>query len=284
MTATAKTVTHSRFGFATLGVLVGLVAGVTQVAACQLSSSRIEEERTSSIAHVSRAAIDVKTENGAIKIHTAPQAVVTIKAKVWAESKERVDATRVFAERRDDNTLVVYVEWAEGKRRGSEGCEFDITLPDATGAKATTSNGAIELNGLAGKAVARSSNGAVRILGQDGDIEASTSNGAVTIEDATGSVDVETSNGRITASLKSGAKGPVELESSNGAIELAVPPTFAGRFSASTANGSVTIPQGAGVSIESKSRTKAKFELGSGGPACTLKSSNGSITVARSGA
>lgn len=242
--------------------------------------AKVEEEtRTSSIAHVQDSAIEIETGNGAITIEAAPDAKdVTVSAKVRAESKERLAATKVLAERTADQSLKIYVVWPDNTRKGSEGVSFEIKVPNAKGVKARSSNGALKVSGLAGKADLATSNGTVTVIKQAGPIKARSSNGAMKCEDAPAGVEVDTSNGAISVSLTSENKGPVSLSTSNGAVSLSVGRSFGGELRLKTSNGSLKIPDD--VKVINKSRTKADLDFGSGEPS-TVSTSNGSVTVER---
>lgn len=258
--------------------LAGCVVGVP---GCGSRAPLIESKRTSEIPHVADAPIEVKTQNGAIVIEKSGGTGVVISAAITGLTQERLDATRVLAERKADNTLAVYVQWPDGGRQSYERCDFKIEIPSAKGVTAESSNGAITLVGLAGVLKADSANGAITIRSHDGDIEAETSNGKVTIEHATGKVKASSSNGALSISLADAAAGPVEIDASNGAVSLEVGSAFAGTLRASTSNGSLTIPSGEGIVQNSKTKRSAELVFGKGEHTSVLKTSNGSVTVKR---
>lgn len=258
------------------------MAGCVVIApGCGSYAPTIESKRTSQIPHVADAPIEVKTQNGAIVVEKHDGADVTISAVIRGQTQERLDATRVLAERKADSSLAVYVQWPEGGRRGSEGCDFKIGIPSVKGVTADTANGAIMLVGLAGPLKADTSNGAITIRSHEGDIEAETSNGKVTIERAPGKVKASSSNGAMSVTLADNAAGPVEIETSNGSVNLEVGPAFVGTLKASTSNGSLTMPSGEGIVHQSVTKRSAQLKFGSGENTSVVKTSNGSVTVKR---
>lgn len=268
----------------TRGALFGVVlttalAGVGLIGGCVLNVAVEEETRTSSIPHVSASPIVVDTANGAITVTADAGAKdVTIVAKLRAQTKERLAATKVLAERKDDKTLSVYVKWPDDKRLSNEGCAFEIVLPDASSATLTSSNGAVTAKGIGGVVYAESSNGAITVEHAGGEVTAKTSNGSVTVSDAPGKVTADSSNGSIKVSLTKDAKGPVKLDTSNGSITLSFGPAFSGTIEADTSNGKVTITGVEAAKVTQRKKSGATVKLGDGEKS-VLDTSNGSITI-----
>ncbi|MCG3121916.1 MAG: hypothetical protein GIKADHBN_00289 [Phycisphaerales bacterium] len=248
--------------------------------------------RTLNVAHVAGKAVDVETGNGAISVVRGSTSEVTIVANLKATTQERLDATVVSADRDPDGTLVVRVLWPE-QRKGSEGCSFEITVPDAVGVRVDTSNGGVTLAGLAGEAVLETSNGAIKVRDHNGSVHADTSNGAIELVEVGGPVFADTSNGAVTVVLRMDAAGPVNVSSSNGAIDVTLSPEFGGTLDADTSNGSVSFSSLPGSARASTSKGRARIEFARSAAASTtdvengsaqggnsrLDTSNGSITI-----
>ncbi|MCC6229758.1 MAG: DUF4097 family beta strand repeat protein [Phycisphaerales bacterium] len=261
--------------------LTATLAGAAFSGGCVLNFAVEEETRTSSIPHVAASPIVVDTTNGAITVSTAAEAKdVTIIAKLRGQTKERLAATKVLAERKDDKTLSVYVKWPDDKRLSNEGCTFEIVLPDAASAKLTSSNGAVTAKGIGGVVYAESSNGSITIEHANGEVTAKTSNGSVTVSDAPAKVSAESSNGSIKVSLTKDAKGPVNLDTSNGSITFSFGPAFTGTIEADTSNGKVTITGVDPSKLKQHRKTEAEIRFGEGEKS-VLDTSNGSITIER---
>lgn len=267
---------------AILGVaLTVALTGAAFSGGCVLNFAVEEETRTSSIPHMAASPLVVDTANGAITVSTSAQATeVTIVAKLRAQTKERLAATKVLAERKDDETLSVYVKWPEDKRLSNEGCAFEVVLPDASSVKLTSSNGAVTAKGINGVVYAESSNGAITVDRAGGEVTAKTSNGSVTISDAPGKVLADSSNGAIRVSMTHDAKGPVKLDTSNGAITLTFGAAFSGTIEADTSNGRVTVSGVETGKIKQHKKSEAAVTLGDGDKS-VLETSNGSITIER---
>ena len=180
-----------------------------------------EETRHANVPHVDESPIDVVTVNGSVSVTQEEREDVEIVAHLKAVSAERLAAAKVVSTRAEDNTLSIAVEWPDGKPENREGCRIDVLIPDADGVKVRTSNGGVEIAGLAGKADLETSNGAISVTSHTGPVKARTSNGAVTVRRSEGALDVATRNGRIEVSE---ATADVKLETSNGTIDLALAP------------------------------------------------------------
>lgn len=241
--------------------------------------------------------IEVRTGNGGVDISTAPkERQTTIVANLRATTKERLEQAEIVAGYKN-GTLVVAVDWPDGRRRSNEGASFDIETPGVGNATVETGNGAITLAGARGGAdlrtsngrivverhegavVADTSNGRIELSGDLDDVDADTSNGRVRIAGATGPVRVRTSNGSVVVEMASGAEGPVQARSSNGSIRFDLGPAFHGRLRLETSNGRVHLEDAPLARIHSISKSRAELTIGEGGDDSVADTSNGSVTV-----
>jgi hypothetical protein len=259
-------------------------------------AARFEETRA--LTAPAASAVVVRTQNGFIALRrgTSPDTAVT--ATLRAQTKERLAAARVVADRQPDGALLLAVEWPGGRPLGSEACSFDVTLAAVTDAvTADTTNGAITLASLSGPArlhttngrvavddhrgdvTAVTTNGAVVLTRVTGDADAHTTNGAVELRDVGGRATAHTTNGRVTVALAGGA-GPVDVCTTNGSADVTLPKSFAGRLSLATSNGAIRYPAAAPTLHDlSRSRTSASFSLGDNAASSTVQTTNGSIDV-----
>lgn len=275
LVAAAALTRRALFGVAALTSVTGAVMS----GGCVLNFAVEEETRTSSIPHVSASPIVVDTANGAITVTADAGAKdVTIVAKLRAQTKDRLAATKVLAERRDDKALSVYVRWPDDKRLSNEGCSFEIVLPDASSATLTSSNGAVLAKGISGPVSAESSNGSITVEHAAGDVTVKTSNGSVSVIDTSGKVTAASSNGSIKVALGANAKGPANLDTSNGSITLSFGPAFSGTIEAETSNGRVSITGIDAAKVKQRKKSGATVMLGDGEKS-VLDTSNGSITI-----
>lgn len=250
------------------------------LAACVVRIDTKQQVTTIPVPHVSGSGLKVITRNGHITATRSAGADVQIIATLRMVNDERLRETTISANRDGSGVLVIAAMPPGGEWKSSEGCSFDVTLPDANGVNLKSSNGKIETSGLSGAAEAESSNGSLVISSHNGPIHAETSNGHIDITAATGSVNCSTSNGAVKVSLK--GPGPVRIDTNNGAITLQVGKAFAGSINIKTSNGSISTPSAApgfpSLTVQREGKNRAKVSLGTG-PASELDTSNGSVTV-----
>ncbi len=198
-------------------------------------------------------------------------------------SEERLGQATIVANRNSSGVLEVSAKAPEGGWRNSEGCDFEIAVPDAAGVDLSTGNGAIEIEGLSGAAKLETSNGRITIKGHSGSVEARTSNGRIEATDVGGPVNARTSNGSVTVRLAAASEGPATIQTSNGAVTLELSAAFRGDLDAHTSNGSIHVPSSPPDGVRKFSsrvdRNSAHLAIGDNGPASSVQTSNGSVTI-----
>ena len=247
---------------------------------CQFGPARHRETRTLERPHQEGGSLAVHTVNGAIRVRRDQAEAVTIRARIAALTRERLEGVEVLAERDPGGLLTIEARWPAPGRRNNEGCSFEVTLPGAKGVVLETRNGAIHLEGLEGRARLATSNGGVRVPSHRGSLEIETSNGSVQARVPAGPVRVRTSNGSVTVAA---GTGPVEVETSNGGVRLTAGPAFAGELALSTSNGRIDLPDRELVEVLRKSRNRVRLRLGRGNGESRIATTNGSILVRRGG-
>lgn len=147
---------------------------------------------------------------------------------------------------------------------------------------AASTNGKIDLERIAGPVTAKTINGSISVERASGPVTAHTTNGAIEVRGLRASLDAESTNGGIHC----GFDGPlpreatVQCHTSNGGITLVAAPESTFAIRASTANGRIhsDFPLTITGSIRPK---QVDAVIGEGGADVTLKTTNGSITLAR---
>jgi len=264
-------------------IALSLLAGLAlSLGGCVVIDTK-EQVKTFPVPYIAGSPVNVKAHNGHIKVKKAAGAEVQVIATLRMQSDERLNATVISANRDGKGTLVIVATPPDNKWLSSEGCAFDITVPDAVGVTLTSDNGRIEATGLAGAAELKTSNGAIVIQSHDGPVTAESRNGRVEVSSAAGPVRCSTSNGAVKVSLGPSNSGPVQIDTSNGAISLALSRSFAGTISASTSNGSISTPdiesRHPSIDVNRVGARKASVKVGPGGTTSTLSTSNGSISI-----
>ena len=286
-------------GWLTLAYILSLAAG------CSVSwgGPKVSETRTFTAPHSPGDGIRVETRNGSVRVEVDPtldaaavEAIVTCRGTTTVEARQRLAETAIDVLAGGGETVLRPV--FPDKPRNGDGAKFLIRIPGASGAVIRSSNGGVNISGIAGGADVKTSNGGVELSGLDGAVLVRTSNGRITITDAAGSLDVHTSNGRIetknvmgpvTAGTSNGsveirlhpeANGPVNISTSNGSVTLAVGHGFDGTVSMATSNGRVRLlDDGNRATGSSINKTRGTVTIGGGGLESRVTSSNGNIAL-----
>ncbi|HZD43290.1 MAG TPA: DUF4097 family beta strand repeat-containing protein [Methanomicrobiales archaeon] len=178
--------------------------------------------------------------------------------------------------------------------------DYDIKVPmrNLSTIGIDTSNGAIQVEGVAANANAATSNGRIDMRNIVGNVEAYTSNGAVDIRNINGSAFARSSNARInilnTTSLRGAytSNGQINVEiysippatttlqTSNGAINAALSPNLNATILAETSNGAIRV-QNISITVQEQTGTLLRGTIGSGGPQIHILTSNGGIFITR---
>jgi DUF4097 and DUF4098 domain-containing protein YvlB len=271
-----------------LAIVPTMTTACTMVAGDWASSSFVEQTVNASAPHVPGETIKARANNGSITVTRGEGKDIGVTARLKMETDDRIKGTTISVNRLDDKTLEIQAVPPDNKWKSSEGCSFEVRVPEAVAVNLSTSNGRIECVGMSGSSRLKTSNGAVVVKDHAGEIIVRTSNGKIEATNVSGPVDAETSNGSVTARLSDNGAAPVNIQTSNGSITLELPHTCAGSYSAHTSNGRITVPSalpsGKSGSYTSEVRkTSGKFRIGDGGPESNLETSNGSISVTFTG-
>lgn len=149
----------------------------------------------------------------------------------------------------------------------------------------TTSNGIITARDVDGTVSAQTANGRVSIMGGRGTLRLGSSNGIVEVQDVQANgLDLSTSNGRVSfaGSLAPGSKNTVET--SNGTVSMALPPESGLTIDLRSGNGSINVgfpvtsaPNGA------NKRNAVQGVINRPDADLTVHTGNGSITLTKQG-
>jgi hypothetical protein len=284
---------------------LALVAALFVVSGCMIDRPRFQAEShvEQSLPHHVGSGVKAETKNGKIIVRADEQtgSGVTVIADIRAgghsqeEADRRLSETELHLDRLDDETLHVYVDWPQ-PRRNNDRASLEIIVPDVTGVRARTSNGAVTVTGASGFADLHTSNGVVTLSDHkgearietsngkvfctniSGDCRAHTSNGAMELREMHGEVDASTSNGAVVLVLAPGADGAFTVTSSNGAIRANLPAEWAGSVDTITSNGSIQI-HGDDLNLRKHDKRHMTVSRGDSDSRSTLRTSNGGIVL-----
>jgi DUF4097 and DUF4098 domain-containing protein YvlB len=135
--------------------------------------------------------------------------------------------------------------------------------------------GSVDVHDAAGDVTAVSGNGSVSVVGAKGNVSARSGMGKVSVENVDGKVDAESGNGSVECT----AAGPLNLKSNMGAVHARLPAGAGGRIQATTGLGSITVNGSRKPKSVTGDRRSKTIVLSDDGPASTLHSGNGSVTI-----
>jgi hypothetical protein len=301
--------------------LLFVAAFVVALAGCDLeelgSSNAYKEDFHFAYDFQPGGTLSVETMNGEIDVRSWNENRIDIAGTKSAATEELLKQVTIDIVRSGNSVRIRTIRPSD--RRGNLGARYVIKVPAKTELeRLVTSNGAVHVEGIDGRARINTSNAGVRAFRLHGDLDATTSNGGVEVMDLTGGAVIRTSNGGvkidsvrgyleavttngpITARLEnSDASRPVKLESSNGPITLEVDQPKTADIHASTSNAPITLklPAAASAKVQAStsnggiqtdfdvaakgtmSKNRLEGTIGSGGPLLMLSTSNGPIRI-----
>jgi DUF4097 and DUF4098 domain-containing protein YvlB len=174
----------------------------------------------------------------------------------------------------DSGMGAVKVENTAGIVKAKSG-NGSVAVTKAADVDARSSMGAVDVRDAAGDVTAVSGNGSVSVAGAKGAVSARSSMGKVSVENAAGKVDAESGNGSVECT----AAGPLSLKSNMGMVHATLPAAAGGRIQATTSLGSITVNGARKPKSVTGDRRSKTIVLTDDGPASTLHSGNGSVTI-----
>jgi DUF4097 and DUF4098 domain-containing protein YvlB len=221
----------------------------------------------------------LKNTNGLIRISSWDRAEVEIKAEKAAVRESDLDRIEIKIDAKDKAVSIdtIYPRLRFFRAR----VNYEVKVP--AGARLETirsTNGDVELTGRFGEVKAGTTNGDVRLDGATGKISLSTTNGDIQAQNITGRLEADTTNGKITLEVPK-LESDIDAGTTNGSIHLRLGADPNARLSAHTTNGHITVDFPITVQGRISSRRRVEGTIGNGGPAVSLKTTNGSITIGR---
>ena len=240
-----------------------LIAGGCNLAGLA-GAGRFQEEFQQSHSMPPGGRLSLESFNGRIEIRGWDRDAIDISGVRYASSPEALAALIIDVDASGDAVRIRTRRQAA--RSWNSGVNYLIRVPRRTELeRISTSNGAIEVTGVEGRA------------------RLSTSNGAVTVDRLSGELEVETSNGPVRVTLgEAGVEAPIRLRTSNGPITLRLPASASADIEATTSNGPISVDLDAQFQGR-HTRNRLEGKIGAGGPLLRLATSNGPISIRRRG-
>ncbi len=229
--------------------------------------AQVTREETNEYPAAGLEAVRAETRNGAITIKGTDGDQVVVTVKYLARSTDQAASQDKLARLRTDvsqsnGTLSIRAMFDSAAISGQQ-ISLELSVPQEMLVQADTSNGAINVNGMAGKLQLTTQNGGIRVDSELGPREllADTKNGAIVVSSSPDS-------------------GSYTLKTANGKIEAKLPAALGIELDGSVGNGSLDIGEGqwsiTGGKISSR---QVQATRGDGALKLNVRSSNGQIII-----
>lgn len=210
-----------------------------------------------------RLAVDARP-NGGIRVEGWNESDVRVQARLTTRARTDAAATELANEveiRAEPGRLS-----SDGPRTGrgeSWSVSYRIWVPMNTSLDLETTNGGVDVAGVAGA------------------VDARTTNGGIDLRDLDGAVQARTTNGGVDASFSRDAplQHDVDLQTTNGSVTLALPEGISARLEVSTTNGSIRTEFP--ITVQGRIDRSLSATLGEGGPEIRARTTNGGIRIRR---
>lgn len=235
-------------------------------------------------------ALAVRTDSGDVTVTAAAGDTITGTIRKESRSGEDALADVTVEGQVEDGTLVISPQ--RSSRRSNVTVSLDIAVPaDLPVVEASSENGDVRADGVAGDGTYRSSNGVVEVEDVDGFVTVESTNGDVSASAIAGLDEARTSNGDVTVDVPA-LRDDVTCRSSNGDVTAAVSGSLRAAVLLRTSNGDAQVSDVA-VTVDSSTDRRIEGRLDGGGTgndgdgnggtehALELRSTNGDVTLRR---
>jgi DUF4097 and DUF4098 domain-containing protein YvlB len=202
-------------------------------------------------------------ENGGVAVYGWDRNEIKIVAKIQAQARSRSDAEALLRDIAVRTSSDIRAEGPRNGRNESWSVSFEVYAPRHADLDLRTNNGGIAIADVDGDIRFDAVNGGVRLTGLAGDVRGGTQNGGVHVALAGDrwrgqGLDVRTQNGGVRIDVPDRYNAQLETGTVNGRFDLDFPVTVSGRLG-----------------------RRISTQLGSGGPAIRVMTTNGGVSLRR---
>ncbi len=282
---------------------LGAVLAISVASALSAAASRADDwSKTYSIS--GRADLQVHTDDGDVNIASADQKQIV--AHVTTEGY-KIGSNDVRIDENQSGDHVVITVKTPHLNMGLFGgfhraVHVQLTVPRDLDLEATTGDGSVAIQPVAGHIQVRTGDGSIRAHGVrgeiamhtgDGSIDAHSLDGTLTADSGDGSIHISgrfdgltinTGDGGVDASASTGSKmsSPWSLHSGDGSIDLHVAQDLGAYVDLKTGDGSINV-DGVSINVEGvQERSHVRGNLNGGGAELKITSGDGSIHLMKS--
>jgi DUF4097 and DUF4098 domain-containing protein YvlB len=267
------------FALATAALVTG---GCIDLVGADVGRYTDREEKRFSVE--GRPVVSVSTFDGSIEVRPWDRPEVAVVIEKRAANKRSADTIEVEA-KQDGNRISVDVHGAPHHGFSfnmSRSAKLVVSLPAAADLTAKSGDGAIDVDGIAGKIDLHSGDGSIKARALEGDVVVTTGDGSVTLDGKFASLRARSGDGslRIVAASGSTASNDWDISSGDGSVTFELPNGFNAELDAHTGDGSIRLD---GLSVSNVNgeirRNTVRGRLGSGGATLRVHTGDGSITL-----
>jgi len=253
----------------------GLV-GAVGLAGCVLSAEPYTESGERSFDPSGADELAVRTDSGDVTLSPGDGEVVSGTVhKASSSGEDALDEVTV-EETVEDGRLTVAPQRPNSRENVT--VDLDLSVPEGLAVvEASSSNGDITAEGVAGDGTYSSTNGDVAVTGVDGFVTVESTNGDIEASDVGGLERADTTLGDVTVDVPA-IRSDVTVESTNGDVTVAVADDLSATVTLETTNGDAGV-EGVSMTVESSDDNEIRGTLGAGEHALTVGSTNGDVTL-----
>lgn len=223
---------------------------------------RFCEVREQTLSAGGRVSVDARP-NGGIEVRGWDRNEVQLEAKVVAQADTEEEARQIAGQVDIETAGTIRAAGPRTSGRRSWWVSYRLHVPR---------NAELSLT---------STNGGISVRATRGDLELQTSNGGLSLDDVGGNVRGRTTNGGVDLRL-TGHEWPgegVELRTTNGGVKLHVPDDYNAHLETGTTNGRIQVDFP--ITVQGRIDRQLSLELGRGGPAIRVWTTNGGVSLRR---
>ena len=208
--------------------------------------------------------------NGGVEIIGWNRDSIAITARIQANARTQDDAEAIARELKiEASGGVVRVSGARSSsgRHQNWGVMFIVMVPRKTDLTLSTENGPLSVSDVTGTMELETQNGPLSLSGVGGDVHATAQNGPLSVD--------------LLGTRWEGAG--LDARTQNGPADLRIPDNYNAKIEFGTVNGPMDVGFPMTVTISGRVKDHISTTLGSGGPPIRVVTTNGPMTVRRSG-
>ena len=252
------------------------VVGALGLAGCVISAEPYTETVERSFDPGDADELAVRTDSGDVTLSAGDGEAVSGTVRKASRSGEGALDEVTVEGSVADGRLTVAPQWSNGTENVT--VSLDLSVPAGLAVvEASSSNGDVDADGVAGDGTYRSTNGDVTVSGVGGFVTVESTNGDLDASDVDGLDGATTTNGDVTVDVPA-LRGDATCRSRNGDVTAAVADDLSATVTLATDNGDAAV-EGVSMTVDSSDDHRVEGVMGDGTHALEVRSTNGDVTL-----